>query len=113
MGSCELRRLISQKTRNEAFVKNKAELVGLAANARIGEEIKLISKANKHQSPMAGTGIPHTSRLRLQKILVSSEATKYRLPEQPGQRVPAILASACVLSLEARLFSSLEHRTLK
>jgi hypothetical protein len=54
MGSCELRRLISQKTRNEAFVKNKAELVGLAANARIGEEIKLISKANKHQSPMAG-----------------------------------------------------------
>jgi hypothetical protein len=38
-GSCELRRLISQKTRNEAFVKNKAELVGLAANARIGDEM--------------------------------------------------------------------------
>ena len=38
MGSCELRRLISQKTRNEAFVKNKAELVVLAANARIGGE---------------------------------------------------------------------------
>jgi hypothetical protein len=57
-------------------VKNKAELVVLAANARIGEEIKLIPKANKHQSPMAGkltngrgaTGIPHTSRSRLQKI---------------------------------------------
>jgi hypothetical protein len=29
-------------------------------------------------------------------VLVSSEATKYRLPEQPGQCVPAILASACV-----------------
>ena len=29
-------------------------------------------------------------------VLVSSEATKYRLSEQPGQCVPAILASACV-----------------
>jgi hypothetical protein len=27
-------------------------------------------------------------------ILVSSKATKYRLPEQPGQGVPAILAGA-------------------
>jgi hypothetical protein len=79
MGSFELRRL-TQKTRNEAFVKNKAELVVLAANARIGEKIKLIPKANKHQSPMAGkltngrgaTGIPHTSRSRLQKIAAIS-----------------------------------------
>jgi hypothetical protein len=30
-------------------VKNKAELVVLAANAHFGEEIKLIPKANKHQ----------------------------------------------------------------
>src|SRR5262249_28578035 len=29
-------------------------------------------------------------------ILVSGKATKYRLPEQPGQRVPTILATACV-----------------
>ena len=29
-------------------------------------------------------------------ILVSGKATKYRLPEQPGQCVPTILASACV-----------------
>jgi hypothetical protein len=29
-------------------------------------------------------------------ILVSSKATKYRLPEQPGQGVPAILAGAGV-----------------
>ena len=32
---------------------------------------------------------------RLQ-ILVSGKATKYRLPEQPGQCVPTILATACV-----------------
>jgi glutathione S-transferase len=29
-------------------------------------------------------------------ILVSGQATKYRLPEQPGQCVPTILATACV-----------------
>src|SRR5262249_54058064 len=29
-------------------------------------------------------------------ILVSSKATKYRLPEQPGQYVSTILASVCV-----------------
>src|SRR5262245_57485649 len=29
-------------------------------------------------------------------ILVSGKATKYRLPEQPGQCVPTILATACV-----------------
>src|SRR5262245_52704641 len=29
-------------------------------------------------------------------ILVSGKATKYRLPEQPGQCVPTILAGACV-----------------
>src|SRR5262252_2813505 len=28
-------------------------------------------------------------------ILVSGKATKYRLPEQPGQCVPTILATAC------------------
>jgi hypothetical protein len=28
-------------------------------------------------------------------ILVSAKATKYRLPEQPGQCVPTILATAC------------------
>jgi hypothetical protein len=68
MGSCELRRLISQKTRDEAFVENKAELVGLAANARIGEEIK--PKANKHQSANGdarspGAALDRDNRLRL------------------------------------------------
>jgi hypothetical protein len=29
-------------------------------------------------------------------ILVSGKATKYRLPEQPGQCVPTILATTCV-----------------
>jgi hypothetical protein len=29
-------------------------------------------------------------------IFVSGKATKYRLPEQPGQCVPTILATACV-----------------
>jgi hypothetical protein len=29
-------------------------------------------------------------------ILVSGKATKYRLPEQPGQCAPIILATACV-----------------
>src|SRR5271156_3855001 len=29
-------------------------------------------------------------------ILVSGKPSKYRLPEQPGQLVPTILASACV-----------------
>jgi hypothetical protein len=29
-------------------------------------------------------------------ILVSGKATKYRLPEQPGQCVPTMLATACV-----------------
>jgi hypothetical protein len=29
-------------------------------------------------------------------ILVSGKATKYRLPEQPGQCVPTIFATACV-----------------
>src|SRR5262245_31596602 len=29
-------------------------------------------------------------------VLVSGKATKYRLPEQPGQCVPTILATACV-----------------
>src|SRR5262249_58803309 len=33
-------------------------------------------------------GVVHT--------LVSGKATKYRLPEQPGQCVPTILATACV-----------------
>src|SRR5262249_58985864 len=29
-------------------------------------------------------------------VLVSGKATKYRLPKQPGQCVPTILATACV-----------------
>jgi hypothetical protein len=29
-------------------------------------------------------------------IFVSGKATKYRLPEQPGQCMPTILATACV-----------------
>ena len=53
--------------RHVAEVKNKAELVVLAANARIGEEIKLIPKAgNRFTAPgksesRAATGIPGTS----------------------------------------------------
>jgi len=31
-----------------------------------------------------------------QALLVSGKATKYRLPEQPGQCVPTTLATACV-----------------
>src|SRR5262249_38083264 len=37
-----------------------------------------------------------TQALGVIHILVSGKATKYRLPEQPGQCVPTILASACV-----------------
>jgi len=37
-----------------------------------------------------------TQALGVVHILVSGKATKYRLPEQPGQCVPTILASACV-----------------
>jgi hypothetical protein len=59
--------------------KNKAELVVLAANARIGEEIKLIPKASgrpakiitapgKNKDSRSATGVPGTSRSRLQKI---------------------------------------------
>ena len=60
--------------RHVAEVKNKAELVVLAANARIGDEIKLIPKAgNRFTAPgksesRAATGVPGTSRSRLQKI---------------------------------------------
>ena len=82
--------------RHVAEVKNKAELVVLAANARIGDEIKLIPKANKHQSPMAGTGIPHTSRLRLQKILVPA-----RRPNTDCRNNPA---NACRPFLPVRVF---------
>jgi hypothetical protein len=35
-------------------------------------------------------------------VLVSSEATKYRLPEQPGQCVPAILATRRIRAAPAR-----------
>jgi hypothetical protein len=69
--------------RHVAEVKNKAELVVLAANARIGDEIKLIPKAtaphrpadkklpsmvNSKKEGRAATGVPGTSRSRLQKI---------------------------------------------
>src|ERR1700731_1814072 len=60
--------------RHVAEVKNKAELVVLAANARIGDEIKLIPKAgNRFTAPgksesRAANGVPNTSRSRLQKI---------------------------------------------
>src|SRR5271169_6601450 len=37
-----------------------------------------------------------TQAIGIVHILVSGEATKYRLPEQPGQCVLTILASACV-----------------
>ena len=37
-----------------------------------------------------------TQALGVVHILVSGKATKYRLPEQPGQCVPTILATACV-----------------
>src|SRR5207247_5472976 len=37
-----------------------------------------------------------TQALGVVHILVSGKATKYRLPEQPGQSVPTILATACV-----------------
>jgi hypothetical protein len=37
-----------------------------------------------------------TQALGIVHILVSGKATKYRLPEQPGQCMPTILASACV-----------------
>ena len=69
--------------RHVAEVKNKAELVVLAANQRIGEEIRAIPKAtaphrpadkklpsmvNSKKEGRAATGIPGTSRSRLQKI---------------------------------------------
>ena len=65
--------------RHVAEVKNKAELVVLAANARIGDEIRAIPKASgrpakiitapgKNKSSRSATGIPGTSRSRLQKI---------------------------------------------
>jgi len=37
-----------------------------------------------------------TQALGVVHILVSGKATKYRLSEQPGQCMPAILASACI-----------------
>src|ERR1700724_155334 len=63
--------------RHVAEVKNKAELVVLAANARIGEEIRSIQRPgqkNNFTAPgklLAGgaaPGVPGTSRSRLQKI---------------------------------------------
>ena len=66
--------------RHVAEVKNKAELVVLAANQRIGEEIRAIPKAtaphrpadkklpsmvNSKKEGRAATGIPGTSRSRL------------------------------------------------
>ncbi len=68
MGSCELRRLISQKTRNEAFVKNKAELVVLAANARIGGRNQADIEGEQASISHGWDRHSHTSRLRLQKI---------------------------------------------
>src|ERR1700730_18742382 len=66
--------------RHVAEVKKKAELVVLAANARIGDEIKLVPKATPKAGPKkqftapgklvagrAATGVPGTSRSRLQK----------------------------------------------
>ena len=37
-----------------------------------------------------------TQALGVVHILVSGQATKYRLSEQPGQCMPAIFASACI-----------------
>src|SRR5262249_19914412 len=52
-------------------VKIRAEDAVLAGSLRIGEEIRKVPKANKHQSSRAGrstTGIPQTSRSRLTKL---------------------------------------------
>jgi hypothetical protein len=49
MGSCELRRLISQTTRNEAFVKNKAELA---------ERIQAASPVSCSRSPPMSWPLP-------------------------------------------------------
>jgi hypothetical protein len=42
-------------------------------------------------------------------ILVSGKATKYRLPEQPGQCVPTILATACVSQNITRYLGQTEY----
>jgi hypothetical protein len=42
-------------------------------------------------------------------ILVAGKATKYGLPEQPGQCVPTILASACVGQNIARQRRQSQH----
>jgi hypothetical protein len=78
-------------------VKNKAELVVLAANARIGDEIRAIPKANKHQFTAAGkltngrkaTGLPGTSRSRLQKIAAIPKAELIKAGGPINQDEPA------------------------
>jgi hypothetical protein len=75
--------------RHVAEVKNKAELVVLAANARIGDEIKLIPKATPKAGPkkqftapgklVAGrtaTGVPGTSRSRHPQARTESHCDK-------------------------------------
>jgi hypothetical protein len=48
----------------------------------------------RHMPPGTRTGA--RTAHALVHILVSGKATKYRLPEQDGQCVPTILATACV-----------------
>jgi hypothetical protein len=50
-----------------------------------------------------------TKALGVVHVLVSGKATKYRLSEQPGQRVPTILAGACVGQNIARYRGQSEH----
>src|SRR5499427_8847993 len=50
-----------------------------------------------------------TQALSVIHILVSGKATKYRLPEQPGQCMPTILATACVGQNVTRHLGQTEH----
>lgn len=100
--------------RHVAEVKNKAELV--AANQRIGEEIKLIPKASgpgrgKKQLPgkvnvsgRGATGIPGTSRSRLQKIAAvpKTELKAIAAKIQEAMRLAGLGAACLVVSSERR-----------
>jgi hypothetical protein len=64
--------------RHVAEVKNKAELVVLAANARIGDEIRAIPKAGNGKTGLptigkSSIGIPHSNRSRLQAAIPKPE----------------------------------------
>jgi hypothetical protein len=80
-------------------IGNSREVLGCREPLRL-EAAHLTRRSRTALRRLAANNPAHrrimTQALGVIHILVSGKATKYRLPEQPGQCVPTVLASACV-----------------